>query len=551
MALYATNRFAGDGTTTQYEINFVGQYIDRSHVKAYRVDNATQVRTPVVIAPGQWLNATTITDFAPTPVGQTLVIYRDTPRPPMVDFVNGSRFTEYNLDLVARQGLFVAMEALDSNDHEAVDDLLAAIEVVVGLVNQATAAVADATAAALAAAGSAADALGYRNAAQDAQTAAVTARNAAQASAGNAATSATNAGNSATAAASSASAAATSASNAAASASTASTQAGLAGGYAASANTQATNAAASATNAANSATAAGNSATAAAGSATTAGTHATNASNSATAAAGSASLAAASADAIAPMACRVVVVDAASRVLRLERCGGTAMTIGGVARAIPAGGVTITLPAGSTPLHIYAGWNGSAITLSADAVAPTWHATYGRWVKASSTDTVVAYARPDSLATPERFLRNYYNGHGLAACVQSLSADLVADWDGVERQLISMPFLTLPGDSIEIQACACIMSTPLGRVGDLLIRLNGGSNLARARNTYTGETYAWHNYSCHGGVIQRDPGPAAPAQQAILELHYSPISSAGGTFSVLGDGPSTKLVANITPYKFA
>lgn len=114
MALYATNRFAGDGTTTQYEINFVGMYIDRSHVKAYRVDDATQVRTPVTIDPGQWLNATTIAGFAPTPVGQTLVIYRDTPKPPLPDFVNGSRFTEYNLDITARQGLFVATEVLDA-----------------------------------------------------------------------------------------------------------------------------------------------------------------------------------------------------------------------------------------------------------------------------------------------------------------------------------------------------------------------------------------------------------------------------------------------------
>lgn len=114
MALYATNRFAGDGTTTQYEINFVGMYIDRSHVKAYRVDDATQVRTPVTIDPGQWLNATTIAGFTPTPVGQTLVIYRDTPKPPLPDFVNGSRFTEYNLDITARQGLFVATEVLDA-----------------------------------------------------------------------------------------------------------------------------------------------------------------------------------------------------------------------------------------------------------------------------------------------------------------------------------------------------------------------------------------------------------------------------------------------------
>ena len=173
MALYATNRFAGDGTTTQYEINFIGQYIDRSHVKAYRVDDATQVRTHVTIAPGQWLNATTITNFAPTPVGQTLVIYRDTPKAPMVDFVNGTRFTEYNMDLVARQGLFVAMETLDSNDPEAHAALLAALGTVTQLVadtgvqlSEATLLVQDAAVSASQAAGSASAAASSASAAK-------------------------------------------------------------------------------------------------------------------------------------------------------------------------------------------------------------------------------------------------------------------------------------------------------------------------------------------------------------------------------------------------
>lgn len=274
MALYATNRFAGDGTTTQYEINFVGQYIDRSHVKAYQVDDATQVRTPVTIAPGQWLNATTIAGFAPTPVGQTLVIYRDTPKPPLVDFVNGSRFTEYNMDLVARQGLFVAMEALDAGDSDARQQLLDAIAVVVGLVDDATAAVSDATQAALEAAASAADAAGYATQAETARVAAVAARNAAQASAGNAATSATAAADSASnantyavdalasknAAAISATNASTSETNAlnsknaaATSATAAATSATNASGYASTASTKAGEAATSAANAANSA----------------------------------------------------------------------------------------------------------------------------------------------------------------------------------------------------------------------------------------------------------------------------------------------------------
>lgn len=134
MALLATNRFAGDGTTTSYEFNFVGKYIARPHVKVYQEDNVTKVRTYVSINDSNFLNDTTLRGLPVTPAGSTIVIYRETPKPPLVDFVNGSRFTEYNMDLVARQGLFVAMEALDSNDADARAALLAAIEVVTQLV---------------------------------------------------------------------------------------------------------------------------------------------------------------------------------------------------------------------------------------------------------------------------------------------------------------------------------------------------------------------------------------------------------------------------------
>lgn len=270
MALLATNRFAGDGTTTSYEFNFVGKYINRAHVKVYQEDNVTKARTYVSINDSNFLNDTTLRGLPVTPVGSTLVIYRETPKPPLVDFVNGSRFTEYNMDLVARQGLFVAMEAMDAGDIDAREQLLAAIAVVTGLVD-------DATAAALAAATSASNSAGSATLAQDAEvaaeaanSAAQTARSVAQASATAAADSASNASTSASSASTSASNAAGSASSAASSASTASTQADLAGGYAVSANTQANNAGSSALSASNSASAAAGSASAASDSASAA-----------------------------------------------------------------------------------------------------------------------------------------------------------------------------------------------------------------------------------------------------------------------------------------
>lgn len=270
MALLATNRFAGDGTTTSYEFNFVGKYIARTHVKVYQEDNATKVRTSVSINDSNFLNDTTLRSLPVTPVGSTLVIYRETPKPPLVDFVNGARFTEYNMDLVARQGLFVAMEAMDAGDAEARQKLLDAITVIVGLSDDATAAALTAATSASNSAGSATLAQDAKVAAEAANSAAQIARSAAQASAVAASSSASNASTSASNASTSASNAAGSASSAASSASTASTQANLAGGYAVSANTQANNASSSALSASNSASAAAGSASAASASASAA-----------------------------------------------------------------------------------------------------------------------------------------------------------------------------------------------------------------------------------------------------------------------------------------
>ena len=123
MALYATNRFAGDGVTTQYEINFAGKYLDRRHVKAYQEDNTTRIRTELVLTPSNFLNDTTLTGLPVTPVGHTLVIHRVTPARPLVDFVDGARVTSVSLDTATRQGLFIAAEALDAVSYENLGDL--------------------------------------------------------------------------------------------------------------------------------------------------------------------------------------------------------------------------------------------------------------------------------------------------------------------------------------------------------------------------------------------------------------------------------------------
>lgn len=116
MNQHATNRIPGDGVSTTHEFNFVGGYIARRHVKAYIEDGTTKVRTDVPIDDSNFLNDYTLSGLPVTPVGSTLVIYRATDLSPLVDFTNGAEFTEVAMDLVARQGLFVAVELADAYD---------------------------------------------------------------------------------------------------------------------------------------------------------------------------------------------------------------------------------------------------------------------------------------------------------------------------------------------------------------------------------------------------------------------------------------------------
>lgn len=120
------NEFPGDGVTTQFEFNFAGGYISRDHVKAYTTD-ATGVITPVIITAGMWVNDYTLNLGVAAPVGGKVRIYRDTPRSePLVNFEDGARITEANLDLLARQTVLSVAEAFDAGAYATVNDLLGA-----------------------------------------------------------------------------------------------------------------------------------------------------------------------------------------------------------------------------------------------------------------------------------------------------------------------------------------------------------------------------------------------------------------------------------------
>lgn len=126
---YSINRFAGDGSTTSFELNFAGGYILREHVKATTIHDDTGVEAEVSLL---WLGQNTVSVTPPVAVGYTLKVYRDTPKSgPVVDFTDGAIINEPNLDTLAKQAIFVAAEVVDSfgtTATSAEDALALAIE---------------------------------------------------------------------------------------------------------------------------------------------------------------------------------------------------------------------------------------------------------------------------------------------------------------------------------------------------------------------------------------------------------------------------------------
>lgn len=207
------------------------------------------------------------------------------------------------------------------------------------------------------------------------------------------------------------------------------------------------------------------------------------------------------------------------------------------------------MAAGSTPTFLYAGWDGSQIVLIENGTAPAFDATLGQWVYPGNANyAVVAYARANGLSTPQRFLRNYYNGPGTYSYMQSLAGEYPGTWDGVERQLTNMPMLLLPGDVVTAWATANVICEPNDRVGDLIVQQDS-TVVARARHTHSGSMYVWRAYHCSAGVIRLTTAEAP--KQVVFYMNYLPIATNGGAWTVQGEAASTRLSVNITPYKWA
>jgi microcystin-dependent protein len=104
------NRFQGDGVTTERAIQFAGGYIDSDHVKAYAVNQHTDVKRVITLT----FVTTYRVDTGAVAANERLVIYRDTPSDtPLVNFSDGSVLKEDNLDKATTQAVFVGAETRD------------------------------------------------------------------------------------------------------------------------------------------------------------------------------------------------------------------------------------------------------------------------------------------------------------------------------------------------------------------------------------------------------------------------------------------------------
>lgn len=135
---FSINRFTGDGTTTQWEFNFSGGYIDQSHVKVLVTDTLGNETVPAYT----WVGPNTISIVPAVAAGYELKVYRDTPKNlPLVDYTDGAIVSEKNLDTTAEQSVFVAAEVFDRfSDTEAL--VLSAATVAVSAATSAEALVA-------------------------------------------------------------------------------------------------------------------------------------------------------------------------------------------------------------------------------------------------------------------------------------------------------------------------------------------------------------------------------------------------------------------------
>lgn len=136
---YATHTEVVDGNKTDFEINFVGGYINPAHVLAVSVvvDPETGLTTDRQIHLTEIIstsgNAATVRIAPAVAEGRTVIIFRSTPKTAMlVQYLNGSILSKENLELANRQLLMLIQEILDNHNENSLT-LREAVETVIDL----------------------------------------------------------------------------------------------------------------------------------------------------------------------------------------------------------------------------------------------------------------------------------------------------------------------------------------------------------------------------------------------------------------------------------
>jgi len=112
LTLGSQNRWLADGSTTIWNFNFVGGYLASDTVLAYSFLTDEAVRIDHTL---EFISAFQVRITPAVADGRTLVIYRDSSNGglPRADFTDGGGITESNLDLMAKQSVFVSEEVRD------------------------------------------------------------------------------------------------------------------------------------------------------------------------------------------------------------------------------------------------------------------------------------------------------------------------------------------------------------------------------------------------------------------------------------------------------
>lgn len=112
------NEYEGDGVARSFNIAMEGGYLSRDYVKFYvRPMEALLDWTPLTNNTVTWTGEFSFTLADAIPVGTVLVVFRETPLTPLVDFQNTSRITEKNLDTGVTQPLHKVAELTDLVDR--------------------------------------------------------------------------------------------------------------------------------------------------------------------------------------------------------------------------------------------------------------------------------------------------------------------------------------------------------------------------------------------------------------------------------------------------